>query len=76
MPIAAKTFCDGQQLKSVILPGDGGPGWYVGQEDCTRIEVCIEGDGGKFGFPWFLVYINDKLQYKISSLHVVLLEYL
>lgn len=72
----ARKFHDGQRFKSVTLPGDGEPGWLVGENGCTAIEVIIEGDGGKFGFPWFLIYINDNLRFKISSLCIVGTEFL
>jgi hypothetical protein len=71
----ARLFTDGQRFKSVTLPGDGEPGWLVGANGCTSIEAVIEGDG-RFSFPWFLVYINDKPKFKVSALHVVGLEYL
>lgn len=71
----ARSFHDGQRFKSITLPGEGEPGWHVGEQGCTGIECIIENDS-RLGFPWFLIHVNDQPRFKISALHVVGLEYL
>jgi hypothetical protein len=73
--MTARCFYDGQRFKGLTLPGEGEPGWLLGEQGCTGIECSIEG-GERMGWPWFLIYINDEPKYKISSLHVVGVEYL
>lgn len=72
----ARLFTNGQRFKGLIMPGDGGPGWQLGEGGCTGIECVIDGGGEKMSWPWFLVYINEQPRYKLSALHVVSLEYL
>lgn len=71
----AEKYHDGQKFKALTLPGEGEPGWLLGEGGCTGIEVIIDG-GEAMAWPWFLIYINEQPRYKISALHVVGVEYL
>ena len=65
----AESFKDGDDVHSILYPGELAENFCVGRGGVDRITVCME-YGQEAKVPWFAIWVDGRVVTKVNAVHV------